>query len=110
MPQRPFPGGAGAPRTYEFGDLRVDLNCYRVIRSARPVDLGPTEFRLLCILIDRPDHVFTRRELVERLWPNGGIDNVRNVDVHVGRLRRAINAKGKLPLIRTVRTVGYSLH
>lgn len=97
-------------RQYEFGDLKVDLNSYRIFRGSRTIDLSPTEFRLLCILMERPDHVFAREEIIGLLWPSRSIYNVRNVDVSVGRLRRALNRGNKERLIRTVRTIGYALH
>ncbi len=96
--------------TYEFQDLKVDLDFYRIVRGSRTIDMGPTETRLLCILMEQPDRIFTREELFRLLWPDGRDRRLRNVDVYVGRLRRRLNRRGTTNLIRTIRTVGYSLH
>lgn len=100
----------GRSITYEFRDLKVDLNFHRIERGSRSIEMGPTEVRLLCILMSRPYHVFTREELFRLLWPDGQVHSIRNVDVYVGRLRRRLNRRGTTSLIRTVRTVGYALH
>ena len=78
-------------------------------RSARPVDLGPTEFRLLEFLMERPGRVFSREQLLDGVWGSDVYIDERTVDVHVGRLRKALNRGHATDPIRTVRGAGYSL-
>src|SRR6267142_2043730 len=92
-----------------FGDLEVDREKKRVSRSGRPIDLGPTEYRLLEFLMERPGRVFSREQLLDGVWGSEIYIDERTVDVHVGRLRKAIN-RGQVPdPIRTVRGAGYAL-
>ena len=74
-----------------IGDLELDREKKRVSRSARPVDLGPTEFRLLEFLMERPGRVFSREQLLDGVWGSDVYIDERTVDVHVGRLRKALN-------------------
>ena len=78
-------------------------------RAGREVHLGPTEFRLLRILMQRPGRVFTREQLLDGVWGRDVYVEERTVDVHVGRLRKAINRGGEPDPIRTVRGAGYAL-
>ena len=80
-----------------------------VARSSRPVDLGPTEFRLLEFLMERPGRVFSREQLLDGVWGSDVYIDERTVDVHVGRLRKALNRGHATDPIRTVRGAGYSL-
>lgn len=96
-------------RSLTVGDLEISLDEYRVMRGGKSIDMSLTEFRLLAVLAEHPGRVFSREEIVARLWPGLAVQNVRNVDVHVARLRRALNAARRKPLVRTVRRVGYSL-
>lgn len=92
----------------EAGDLVLDRNTHRVRRGIREVHLGPTEFKMLEFLMERPGRVFSRSQMLDGVW---GIDteiDERTVDVHVGRLRKAINKPRELDPIRTVRGGGYS--
>jgi two-component system phosphate regulon response regulator PhoB len=92
----------------EAGDLVLDRNTHRVRRGIRDVHLGPTEFKMLEFLMERPGRVFSRSQMLDGVW---GIDteiDERTVDVHVGRLRKAINKPRELDPIRTVRGGGYS--
>lgn len=95
--------------TMMFEDIILDSETHRVTRAGDDVKLGPTEFRLLSTLIEKPGRVWTREQLLDRVW---GLDNyvdTRTVDVHVGRLRKALSGvKGGDP-IRTVRGAGYAL-
>jgi two-component system phosphate regulon response regulator PhoB len=92
-----------------IGDIELDREKKRVTRSGRPIDLGPTEYRLLEFLMERPGRVFSREQLLDGVWgPDIYIDE-RTVDVHVGRLRKAINRGNLVDPIRTVRGAGYSL-
>ena len=95
--------------TLTFEDIILDAETHRVTRAGEDIKLGPTEFRLLSTLIEKPGRVWTREQLLDRVW---GLDNyvdTRTVDVHVGRLRKALSGtKGSDP-IRTVRGAGYAL-
>ena len=92
-----------------FGDIVVDRAAHRVRRGEREVRLGPTEYRLLDHLIQHPGRVFSREQLLDAVWGSDVYVEARTVDVHVGRLRRALNDKGEKDPIRTVRSAGYSL-
>ncbi len=98
-----------ASETLEFGDLRMDLAAHRVRRGGRAVHLGPTEFRLLRYLLQHPGRVFSREQLLDAVWGRDVYVEPRTVDVHIRRLRKALNAAGRPDLIRTVRAAGYSL-
>ena len=92
-----------------IGDLELDREKKRVSRSTRAVDLGPTEFRLLEFLMERPGRVFSREQLLDGVWGSDVYIDERTVDVHVGRLRKALNRGHAVDPIRTVRGAGYSL-
>ncbi|MFT3810609.1 MAG: phosphate regulon transcriptional regulator PhoB [Micropepsaceae bacterium] len=93
----------------EFGDLVIDRVSRRVRRSHREVHLGPTEYRLLDHLIQHPGRVFSREQLLDAVWGSDVYVEARTVDVHIGRLRKALIANGEKDPIRTVRSAGYSL-
>jgi two-component system phosphate regulon response regulator PhoB len=101
------PALAGEQLTY--GDIEMDVEAHRVRRAGRPVQLGPTEYRLLKALLERPGRVFSRERLLDTVWSHDSDIDVRTVDVHVRRLRKALNQDGFPDLIRTVRSAGYSL-
>jgi two-component system phosphate regulon response regulator PhoB len=92
-----------------IGDLELDREKKRVSRASQPVDLGPTEFRLLEYLMERPGRVFSREQLLDGVWGSDVYIDERTVDVHVGRLRKALNRGHAPDPIRTVRGAGYSL-
>ncbi len=93
-----------------IGDIRIDRNAHRVKRGGKDVHLGPTEFRLLDYLMQHPGRVFSREQLLDAVWGSDVYVEVRTVDVHIGRLRRALNVDETGPdPIRTVRAAGYSL-
>src|SRR6516164_7356758 len=92
-----------------FGDLEVDREKKRVSRGGRAIDLGPTEYRLLEFLMERPGRVFSRGQLLDGVWGSDVYIDERTVDVHVGRLRKALNRGHDTDPIRTVRGAGYSL-
>ena len=92
-----------------WGDIELDREKKRVSRSGRPVDLGPTEFRLLEFLLERPGRVFSRAQLLDGVWGSDVYIDDRTVDVHVGRLRKALNRGEDADPIRTVRGSGYAL-
>ena len=92
-----------------FSDVEMDVQAHRVRRGGKPVQLGPTEFRLLRHFMEHPGRVFSRERLLDAVWPHDADIDSRTVDVHVRRLRKALN-EGDLPdVIRTVRSAGYSL-
>jgi two-component system phosphate regulon response regulator PhoB len=90
------------------GDLDLDRTMRRVRRGGRDIHLGPTEFRLLEHLMEKPGWVFSRAQLLDNVWGLSADIDERTVDVHVGRLRKALSADGKADPIRTVRGAGYS--
>ncbi|MBB5514276.1 two-component system phosphate regulon response regulator PhoB [Rubricella aquisinus] len=92
-----------------FGDITLDRETCRVRRGSRDVHLGPTEFRLLDVLMQRPGRVFSREQLLDRVWGHDVYVEIRTVDVHVGRLRKALNRRGEPDPVRTVRSAGYAL-
>lgn len=96
-------------QTLTYADVAMDLAAHRVSRDGRPVDLGPTEFRLLRYLLEHPGRVFSREQLLDGVWGADAFIEPRTVDVHIRRLRQAINGDGRPDLIRTVRAAGYSL-
>ncbi|MEA3052737.1 MAG: two-component system, OmpR family, phosphate regulon response regulator PhoB [Sphingomonadales bacterium] len=92
-----------------YGDVEMDVVAHRVRRDGRTVPLGPTEFRLLRHLLEHPGRVFSRERLLESVWAHGTEIETRTVDVHVRRLRKALNQGGRSDIIRTVRSAGYAL-
>lgn len=92
-----------------YADLRMDVATYHVWRGERELHLSPIEFKLLRYLLERPEEVVTRHELRIAAWQPNIHVGPRTVDVHVGRLRRALGAGGESNLIRTIRSVGYAL-
>ena len=93
----------------EYEDWKLDRIEKRVYRGEKNIDLGPTEFRLLEFFLVNPKRVYTRDQILENVWPNNINVESRTIDVHIRRLRQAINLDGKKELIRTVRSSGYSL-
>lgn len=92
----------------EAGDIALDRETRRVRRAGRELHLGPTEFRMLEFLMEKPGRVFTRAQLLDGVWGHDSEIDERTVDVHVGRLRKAINRPREKDPIRTVRGAGYS--
>ena len=91
------------------GDIVIDRVAHRVRRAGNDIHLGPTEFRLLDHLMQHPGRVFSREQLLDAVWGSDVYVEARTVDVHVGRLRKALNVEGTVNPIRTVRSAGYSL-
>jgi two-component system, OmpR family, phosphate regulon response regulator PhoB len=92
-----------------YADLEMDLVAHRACRAGKAIHLGPTEFRLLRHFLQNPRRVFSREQLLDRVWGQDAELELRTVDVHIRRLRRALNANGGSDLLRTVRSVGYAL-
>jgi two-component system phosphate regulon response regulator PhoB len=91
------------------GDIAMDRVAHRVRRGGREIHLGPTEFRLLDYLMQHPGRVFSREQLLDAVWGSDVYVEARTVDVHIGRLRKALNTDDEVDPIRTVRSAGYSL-
>ena len=92
-----------------YQDIVMDLSAHRVTRGGRYVHLGPTEFRLLQFLMEHPGQVFSREELLNAVWGPDIYVEPRTVDVHIRRLRKALNGEAESDVIRTVRAAGYAL-
>ena len=92
-----------------YHGIEMDTVAHRVRRDGKPVSLGPTEYRLLRHLLENPQRVFSRQQLLEAVWPHSEEIELRTVDVHVRRLRMALCKDHEIDLIRTVRSEGYSL-
>jgi two-component system, OmpR family, phosphate regulon response regulator PhoB len=92
-----------------YAGVVMDLSSHRVLRNGRPIHLGPTEFRLLRFLMERPGRVYSREQLLDAVWGRDIYVEPRTVDVHIRRLRKALNQPADSDLIRTVRSAGYAL-
>ncbi len=92
-----------------YADLAMDQDAHRVTRDGRPLHLGPTEYRLLEFFLQHPGRVFAREQLLDAVWGRDIHVEPRTVDVHIRRLRKAINQDNEVDLIRTVRSAGYAL-
>ena len=106
--ERGAPVSEGA-KPIQYADIEMDLASYRVWRSGRAIHLSPTEFKLLRHLLERPEQVVTRQELRVAAWPRNIHVGPKTIDVHVGRLRRALSTGTQTNLIRTIRSVGWAL-
>ncbi|QBY00597.1 phosphate regulon transcriptional regulatory protein PhoB [Rhodophyticola sp. CCM32] len=93
----------------EYEDILLDMTEHRVYRAGASLTLGPTEFRLLTAFMERPGRVWSREQLLDRVWGRDIYVDSRTVDVHVGRLRKALRSSGSDDPIRTVRGAGYAL-
>jgi two-component system phosphate regulon response regulator PhoB len=100
---------APAERALQFHDIMLDPGEHRVHRNGRPVHVGPTEYRLLEFLLRHPRRVFSREDLLNAVWGADIHVEARTVDVHIRRLRKALNGSGEADLVRTVRSAGYAL-
>lgn len=98
-----------AEEVLSYAGLAMDLAAHRVTRNGRAIHLGPTEFRLLRHFMEHPGRVFAREQLLDAVWGHDVYVEPRTVDVHIRRLRKAINGDGEPDVIRTVRSAGYAL-
>lgn len=105
--RRAHPEQAGD--TLEYADIEMDIVSHRVSRNGKAIKLGPTEFRLLRSFLEKPGRVFSREQLLDKVWGRDIYVELRTVDVHIRRLRKALNTENEADLIRTVRSAGYSL-
>ena len=101
--------GRGADDTLAYAGVVMDIATHRVSRDGRAIDLSPTGFKLLQTLLARPGRVFSRDGLLAHVWGSEVFVEPRTVDVHIRRLRKALNAGGEADLIRTVRGAGYAI-
>ncbi|WP_037371631.1 phosphate regulon transcriptional regulator PhoB [Salipiger mucosus] len=105
--RRARPASAGLKLEYE--DIVLDSETHRVTRDGQELKLGPTEFRLLSTFMEKPGRVWSREQLLDRVWGRDIYVDTRTVDVHIGRLRKALGAHGGTDPLRTVRGAGYAL-
>lgn len=105
--RRSRPAAVGERLTFE--DITVDTQTHKVFRGAHELKLGPTEFRLLTTFMEKPGRVWSREQLLDRVWGRDIYVDNRTVDVHIGRLRKALGRNGGADPIRTVRGAGYAL-
>ncbi|WP_366554793.1 phosphate regulon transcriptional regulator PhoB [Aquibaculum sediminis] len=100
---------ATTAESLSFEDITMDLTAHRVSRGNKSLHLGPTEYRLLRHLLQQPGRVYSREQLLDAVWGRDVYVELRTVDVHIRRLRKALNDGGLPDLIRTVRSAGYAL-
>ncbi|OAN69079.1 phosphate regulon transcriptional regulatory protein PhoB [Rhodobacteraceae bacterium EhC02] len=105
--RRTRPASVGGRLEYE--DIVLDSETHRVSRDGKPLKLGPTEFRLLSTFMEKPGRVWSRDQLLDRVWGRDIYIDTRTVDVHIGRLRKALTLHGGSDPLRTVRGAGYAL-
>ncbi|MDQ4419622.1 phosphate regulon transcriptional regulator PhoB [Sphingobium sp. DEHP117] len=98
-----------AGETLTFSDIEMDTVGHKVRRAGQMIPLGPTEYRLLKHFLEHPGWVFSRERLLDSVWGHDSDIELRTVDVHIRRLRKAINVGGRRDIIRTVRSAGYAL-
>ncbi len=96
-------------QTLEYSDIKLDPESHRVHRAEQVLKLGPTEFRLLTTFMEKPGRVWSREQLLDRVWGRDIYVDTRTVDVHVGRLRKVLTQNGEKDPLRTVRGSGYAL-
>ncbi|MBR9841929.1 MAG: phosphate regulon transcriptional regulatory protein PhoB [Rhodobacteraceae bacterium] len=100
---------ASVGQRLEYEDIILDAETHRVTRDEKPLKLGPTEFRLLSTFMEKPGRVWSREQLLDRVWGRDIYVDSRTVDVHIGRLRKALCKHGGDDPLRTVRGAGYAL-
>lgn len=100
---------ASSGKMLEYQDITLDPVAHKVLRSGKVIKLGPTEFRLMSTFLEMPGRVWSRDQLLDRVWGRTADVDLRTVDVHVGRLRKALRKYDPVDPIRTVRGFGYAL-
>lgn len=100
---------AAVGQRLQFEDIILDAETHKVTRSEQPIRLGPTEFRLLSTFMEKPGRVWSREQLLDRVWGRDIYVDTRTVDVHIGRLRKSLCQHGGMDPVRTVRGAGYAL-
>jgi len=92
-----------------FDEIKINTSQKKAFRGERRLNLGPTEFKILFFLLKNKQKVFSREQILNKIWPNQVNVEIRTVDVHIRRLRKELNKNGEKDLIRTVRSAGYSI-
>jgi two-component system phosphate regulon response regulator PhoB len=100
---------ASVGQVLSFEDIKLDAETHKVSRAENPLKLGPTEFRLLSTFMEKPGRVWSREQLLDRVWGRDIYVDTRTVDVHIGRLRKALCTHGGEDPVRTIRGAGYAL-
>lgn len=100
---------AASGEVLSFDDITLDAGTHRVTRDQTEIKLGPTEFRLLVVLMEKPGRVFSRDQLLDLVWGRDIYVDTRTVDVHIARLRKALSGQGGADPIRTIRGTGYAM-
>ena len=95
--------------TVQFQDISIDQSQKKVFRQDRKINLGPTEYNILLFLVKNKQRVFSRDQILNKIWPHNVHVDARTVDVHIRRLRKQLNLRGEIDYIRTVRSAGYSI-
>ena len=95
--------------TVQFQDISIDQSQKKVFRQDRKINLGPTEYNILLFLVKNKQRVFSRDQILNKIWPHNVHVDARTVDVHIRRLRKQLNLPGEIDYIRTVRSAGYSI-
>ena len=95
--------------TVQFQDISIDQSQKKVFRQDRKINLGPTEYNILLFLVKNKQRVFSRDQILNKIWPHNVHVDARTVDVHIRRLRKQLNQPGDIDYIRTVRSAGYSI-
>jgi len=95
--------------TIQFQDISIDQSQKKVFRQDRKISLGPTEYNILLFLVKNKQRVFSRDQILNKIWPHNVHVDARTVDVHIRRLRKQLNQPGDIDYIRTVRSAGYSI-
>lgn len=93
----------------QYKDISIDLTNYRVTKNGEEIHLGPTEFKILHLLLQAPKVTFSRQDIIEKVWPTSKNIDVRTVDVHINRIRNSIRHKDSQVFIKTVRSLGYCI-
>ena len=93
----------------EFGDIVLDTEAHRATRAGKPLKLAPNDFRVLSVFMEKPGKVWSREQLLDRIWGHDALLDTRTVDVQIGRLRKALTRDGGDDPIRTVRSAGYAI-
>ncbi len=95
--------------TIQFQEISIDQSQKKVFRQDRKINLGPTEYNILLFLVKNKQRVFSRDQILNKIWPHNVHVDARTVDVHIRRLRKQLNQPGDIDYIRTVRSAGYSI-
>ncbi|WP_250310775.1 winged helix-turn-helix domain-containing protein [Rickettsia endosymbiont of Oedothorax gibbosus] len=96
-------------KVIKYKEVSMDLTTYKVINNGRVIRLGPTEFKILQLFIKSPKVIFSRQDIVNKVWGKDAVIDLRTIDVHINRIRASLNNKDSEVFIKTVRSTGYCL-